>query len=123
MAIAMTFMAVDARGFALSPLIMKQTSGTITVTNSSDQFIRVALRVYLPLLTSDNKKQVSSTPLPAEQASKLIRLRPSAFRLPAKSTKAISYKVLDKANAPEFFVCAETSQEFFNYRICSRWPG
>lgn len=111
----------EAKALKLMPLQIEESSGAFEVSNNSKRFVRVQVHVYPARKLDNGRTTADLTPLPAETVQRLIRLRPSSFRLGANARRIVNYKVLDASTNSEFFVCAETLAAIGKIRICSRW--
>jgi hypothetical protein len=109
------------KAFSLTPMRLESPTGTIQIRNSISRVARIELKIY-PATTSEAGKSIpSSTPLPDAEVDRLIRLRPSSFRLGVNGVRNVSYKLIDANTSARFFVCAETTQGITRLRHCSRW--
>lgn len=113
--------ALEATALELLPMQIQESAGAFQVTNNSSRLIRVLVNVYPARELGDGRTTAALTPLPVSEVDRLIRLRPSSFRLGANARRIVQYKLLASSTESEFFVCAKTTAALGEIRICSRW--
>jgi len=107
-----------ALAFGQAPLRLSESRGVVQLSNPSERSIRLNLQVFA-VVQQQGRASAALTPLPLEQAERLIRLRPSQFRLAPGASRIVPYTVLDPSQ--DFFLCGVSLQGLFTVRVCSRW--
>ena len=114
--------AAPSAGLALTlgPMRLQNSRGLVQIANSESRLIRLRLGLY-GVLGAGPTRSPSLVPLPLAEAERLIRLRPTSFRLGPGQTRGVSYRVLSPSRP--FYVCGVTPSGLFTLRVCSLWPG
>jgi hypothetical protein len=107
-----------ALAFGQAPLSLSERRGVVQLNNPGQRSLRLHLQVFAAV-PQQGRASAALTPLPLEQAERLIRLRPSQFRLAPGASRTVSYTVLDPSQ--DFFLCGVSLQGLFTVRVCSRW--
>lgn len=116
--ILLSFGSGPALAFSQAPLSLSDTRGYLQLSNPEERSIQLNLQVFA-VQQQQGRTSAALTPLPAEQAEQLIRLRPTQFRLSPGATRTLPYTVLDPRR--DFFLCGVSQQGLFTVRVCSRW--
>ena len=107
-----------ALAFGQAPLSLSERRGVLQLNNPDDSSIALSLQLFA-VTAQQGRTSAELTPLPAEQAEQLIRIRPTQFRLGPGASRTLPYTVLDPSR--DFFLCGVSPQGLFTVRVCSRW--
>lgn len=114
--------AANVCAHGMGPMILKDTVGSLVISNRSDKSIRVRLKAY-PVNEIAGKEGPSSVPYSKKMQNKLLKLSKDLFRVRSMGFKSVKYRILPTTNSFPFYICSFSIQGSFSTRVCSLWEG
>ena len=105
----------------MGPMILKERSGSLIISNQSDKSIRVFVNAY-PGNLNGGVRSPADKPYRARKQRKLVYIQKSLFRVRKRGFKSIKYRILSPNSTP-FYLCSLSTQGSFSTRVCSLWEG
>mgnify|MGYP000061167813 CR=1 FL=1 len=105
----------------MGPMILKERSGSLMITNQSNKSIRVFVDAY-PVNLNGGVRSPAGQPYRARRQRKLVYIQNSLFRVRKRGFKSIKYRIKSLDSTP-FYLCSLSTQGSFSTRVCSLWEG
>lgn len=112
---------LNAYAHGMGPMILRERSGSLLISNQSDESIRVFVDAY-PVNLNDGVRSPADKPYKARKQRKLVYIQKSLFRVRKRGFKSIKYRIKSPNSTP-FYLCSLSTQGSFSTRVCSLWEG
>ena len=106
----------------MGPMILKERSGSLIISNQSDKSIRVFVNAY-PVNLNDGVRSPADKPYSKKKQREIVYIQKSLFRVRKRGSETIRYRILSTKNSTPFYLCSLSIQGSFSTRVCSLWEG